>query len=495
MGEAVEVEGVVDPTATRLRLDRSVQALETMVASDRFDTVADTCGFEAELDLVDSLGRPRHVNGPVLRAMRRVDVQTELQQFNLEYNLEPRPISGRVLSHLEDELTSTFTAVSAMAQQFGARVIAIGTLPTLHAQDLTAKHLSASPRYPALDAVMSSHRGHDVHLAIASGETFVAVTDSISVQGAATSFQIHVRVTPQDFPRRYNAAQAYTAAQLAAGANSPYLLGARLWDETRIVLIEQSLDIRPLGRPLGAGPSRAWIGGGWARSATDLIAENVTHFDPLFPLVETADPIEELQAGATPSLHDLRLHNGTIWRWNRPVYDVQHDHPHLRIENRVLPGGPTSVDMVANAAFFIGACRAVADLATPVEDSLPFDLVDRDMHAAARDGLRSQLHWPGRNGPELHGARRLLLDTLIPLAEQGLAGWGVDRTDAQRYLDVLRQRVRSGRTGATWQTETVQALETGGADRAAALREMVRRYVDNAATGRPVHTWTVEPPG
>ncbi|MGZ4591598.1 MAG: hypothetical protein ACXV2I_12515 [Actinomycetes bacterium] len=473
----------LDVAAVRDRLERSVVALTCMVADGLFDSEADSCGFEIELDLVDPLGRPRHVNDPVLAAMDRRDFQTELAQFNIELNLLPRPIHGTVLSQLDDELAATFAAVTSVAQRWGARVVAIGTLPSVHAGDLTSGHLSANPRYPLLDTAMAAVRSHQIHLDIAGREHLRADTDSIAVQAAATSLQVHVRVVPDDFARFYN------AAQVAAGGNSPYLLGRRLWHESRIPLIEQSLDIRATAAAGSDEPPRAWIGDDWAHTAVDVLADNVRRFAPLLPVVDPCDPLEELAEGRVPSLHDLRLHNGTIWRWNRPVYDVQHDHPHLRIENRVLPSGPTATDMAANAAFFLGLVRAVADLARPIASTLPFPLVVGDLQAAARSGLDASLHWPGANRPGVHDARRLILRTLLPLAAAGLDAWSVEPADRDRYLQIIEARVASRRTGTDWQTATVDALEERGATRESALFEVVRRYVEHAEAREPVHTW------
>jgi gamma-glutamyl:cysteine ligase YbdK (ATP-grasp superfamily) len=490
MGEAVRVDPLarVDAAAIRRRLDRSITALSRMVADGLFDTEAETCGFEIELDLVDPLGRPRQVNAAVLAAMNRRDFQTELSQFNIELNLLPRPIRGAVLSQLDDEIAATLAAATAVAQTCGARIIAVGTLPSLHAEDLTFAHFSANTRYPVLDAAMASARGHQVHLDISGPEHLLTDTDGIGVQAAATSLQIHVRVSARDFARFYNAAQLIAPAQIAAGGNSPYLLGRRLWHETRIPLIEQSLDIRS-AKATASEPPRVTIGDVWAHSAVDVLADNVRRFEPLLPVLDPGDPLEELAAGQIPSLHDLRLHNGTIWRWNRPVYDVQHDHPHLRIENRVLPSGPTAADMVANAAFFLGLVRAVADLTPSVDTSLAFCLVANDLQEAARYGLDGRLHWPSSNGHGVRGARELILATLIPLAATGLDSWGVDPRDRDRYLGVVEQRVAARQTGTDWQTATVTALEEDGATRQAALGEMVRLYVEQAASDEPVHTW------
>ncbi len=491
MGEVIQLPSgqLADLAAVRDRLQSSLVTLSRMLEAGMFDTEADTCGFEVELDLVDSLGRPRLVNRPVLSAMQRRDVQAELCQFNLELNLDPRPIRGRVLRAVDEELAGTLAAVDAVTGQWGARTIAIGTLPTLHAGDLTAERLSATPRYPLLDAALRRLRGRLVHLDIEGVEHLRTETDSIGVQAAATSLQVHVRVAPSDFPRFFNAAQVVAGAQLAAGANSPFLLGRQLWHETRIALLEQALDARPVGSAQPSHPPRVWAGDGWAMSAWDVLADNVRRYPPLFPALEDEDPLEALADGHVPQLRELRRHNGTIWRWNRPVYDVQHDHPHLRIENRVLPSGPTVSDMVANAAFFLGAIRGVADLDRPVSGWLPFEAVTRDLQAAARLGLGAALHSPVPAESGIYEARRLLLDTVLPLAADGLSAWGISSEDNDHYLGTVAERVATGRTGSSWQTGMVAALEDRGATREGAIREMVLRYLENARTGEPVHGW------
>lgn len=491
MGEAVQLRADVlgARSAARRRLRRSIAALDRMVADGYFATEADTCGFEVELDLVDPLGRPRHANAPVLAALHRDDFQEELAQFNLEVNVEPRPIRGPVLARLADELTATLATADTVSQDLGARVVAVGILPTLSADDLTPAHLSSNPRYALLDERMAAMRRRPVEVDITGREHLQVETDSITVQGAATALQVHVRVSPADFPRFYNAAQAIAPAQVAVGANSPFLLGRSLWAETRIALIEQSLDVRPSRGPAADEPPRVWSGPGWVHSGLDVLAENATRFTPLIPMLDREDPLTIVEEGGVPSLHELRLHNGTIWRWNRPVYDVQHGHPHLRIENRVLPSGPTVTDMLANSAFYLGLLRAVADREPPVAEVWPFATVVDDLHTAARLGLDAPLHWPGARGVRPLTARRLLLDTLLPLAASGLDAWGVHGSDTDRFLGVLQARASAHRTGADWQRAVTAAIEERGADRQQALREMVRRYVEHAAAGEPVHRW------
>lgn len=496
MGEAVRVGGApVDRDRLRLRLERSVQALRAMVADGVFDSEADTCGFEVEFDLVDPLGRARPVNPALLAILDRPDVQSELARFTIEFNPPARPTRGPLLATLDDELAATMAVLSAVAESRGARLAAIGTLPTLHAADLTSADLSLDPRYRLLDTRMAALRRRPVVVDIRGRDHLQLETDSIAVQAAASSLQVHLRVRPADFARFFNAAQALSPALVAAAGNSPYLLGCRLWHETRIPLIQQSLDTRPAPDDPAGEPPRVWMGEGWTSGPLDVLAENVCRYRTLIELIEPEDPIAELAAGRVPSLHELRLHNGTIWRWNRPVYDVQHHHPHLRIESRVMPSGPTACDMTANVALFLGLVRSLAEADPPVATVLDFARVTEDLQEAARLGLDATLCWPVHGRAASRPADRLLLETLLPEAATGLRSWGVDARDIDRYLGVVERRVALRHTGAEWQWATVDGLLAGGVDRESALRETVRRYLDNARTRAPVHLWPLERPG
>jgi hypothetical protein len=492
MGERLTAEllSAGDRPRVRERLDRSVEVLRRMVADGWLGCHEDSVGVELELNLVDPMGRPRLVNDEVLAYLARADLQYELSQFNLEFNLAPRPMGGAVLRNLEAELVRVVQDASAQAEHLlGTRIVPIGMLPTLRPEHLTYEHLSHNPRYEVLSSQMRALRGEAICLDITGVERLTFESETVAPEAAATSLQLHLRVRPQDLPRFYNAAQLISGAQVAVGANSPFLLGHQLWHETRIALCEQILDTRPRElREQGVRP-RVWLGEAWVRSATEVFEDNVRYFGPLIPLLDPQDPVEELAAGRVPLLHELRLHNGTIWRWNRPVYDVQAGTPHLRIENRVLPSGPTGADMAANAALFFGAIRALADGELD-RSILPFTTVVADFHAAARDGLAAAVNWRGRGRVEL---RRLVLDELLPLAAAGLDSWGIDCRDRDRYLGILERRADTGRTGAVWQCRTVARLERErGFPRDLALREMTRRYVEHAISGEPVHTWPEE---
>jgi hypothetical protein len=311
-------------------------------------------------------------------------------------------------------------------------------------------------------------------------------TDSIAPEAAGTSVQCHLQVAPDTFAGYWNASQAIAAAQVALGANSPFLFGRRLWDETRITLFEQSTDTRPDELKAQGVRPRAWFGERWIASIFDLFEENVRYFPPLLPLSEEEDPVEVLHAGGVPHLGELRLHNGTIYRWNRPVYDVKGGRPHLRVENRVLPSGPSVVDLLANAAFYFGLTRTLAEEDRPIWSQLTFSVAEENFHTASRRGIAARVHWP-RVGEV--PVTDLVLEWLLPKAYEGLDRYGVNGAVRDGLLRVIEQRCLTGRNGAVWQTEAVAAAERRGLDRPAALRDMVLRYADNQRSGEPAHTW------
>ena len=490
MGERVDPSAlVVDHNhEVQRRLGRCAAALRRMVDDGWFGAHEDTVGMEVEFDLVDPLGRPRLINDAVLARLGRADMQHELGQFNVELNLAPRPLRAHVLRESESELADVLDRCRARIEGLGVRLVAVGMLPTLSADQLTVERISHNPRYELLARRMRAARHRPFLVSIIDGhEPVEFTTDSVAPDAATTSLQLHLRVPPDRFAAYYNAAQTIAGAQVALAANSPYLLGYQAWQETRITLLEQLLDTRRPKEVLAGAPARVRLGDRWISDPVELFDEVVRLFPPLFPTLEPEDPDAALETGCAPGLRELRLHNGTVWRWNRPVYDVQAGCPQLRIENRVLPSGPTALDMVANAAFYYGLVRAIVDSDPAPWQQMPFAMAERDLHRAARDGLAARLNWRGVD----HPVAQLTGEVLLPAAAAGLDAWGVDANDRDRYLGVIEARVRRGRTGAAWQTEMVHHLEERGLERIAALHEMTRRYVEHAHTGAPVHEWTV----
>ncbi len=490
MGERVEPSALVGGNGHEVqrRLERCVAALRRMVDDGWFGGHEDTIGMEVEFDLVDPLGRPRLINDAVLARLGRADMQHELGQFNVELNLAPHRLRGQVLRECEAELADVFDRSRAAIEGLGARLVAVGMLPTVSAGQLTVERISHNPRYALLARRIRAARHRPFSVRIPDGcEPVEFSTDSLAPDAATTSLQLHLRVPPDRFAAYYNAAQTIAGAQVAVAANAPFLLGYQAWQETRIPLLEQLLDSRRLKEVRAGAPARVRLGDRWADDPVELFDETVRDFPPLFPTMEAEDPDTALETGCVPGLRELRLHNGTVWRWNRPVYDVQAGRPQLRIENRVLPSGPTPVDMIANAAYYYGLVRALVDTDPAPWEQVPFAVAERDLHRAARDGLEAQLSWRGVD----HPSDRLTLEVLLPAAAAGLDAWGVDPDDRDRYLGVIEARVRSGRTGAAWQIDVVHRLQERGLERVTALHEMTRQYVEHAHTGAPVHDWPV----
>ncbi|MHA6626761.1 glutamate--cysteine ligase [Pseudonocardia sichuanensis] len=481
----------------RAKVQRCLDALAVMLREHPFARDEPMTGLEVELNLVDHDLAPSLAGADVLRAIGAAQFQSELGRWNLELNLPPRPLPGDQWQHLERQLVDELAVARSSAVDCGAQLAVIGILPTLQRHDLVVEALSPDPRYETLNEQMLGARGEPIRLDIAgddpSGrhgvepEHLTADFDSIAPEAACTSMQLHLQVHPDSFAGYWNAAQCLAGVQLAVGANSPFLLGSRLWAETRIPLFEQSCDVRtPELRNQGVRP-RVWFGERWITSILDLFSENGRYFPALMPHTDDdSDPMAELEAGTVPGLDELRLHNGTIWRWNRPVYDVADGVPHVRVENRVLPAGPTVVDMVANALFFYGLLRTLVEAERPLWSMMSFEAAEENFTTAARHGLEGPLYWPGTGWirPD-----ELVLRKLLPQAADGLARWGVESDVTDRFLSIIEQRCVARRTGAAWQLDTVAALESAGADRPTALHGMLERYLEHSAANEPVHTW------
>jgi hypothetical protein len=437
-----------------------LDALRRMLAGHRFASGPARMGLEVEVNLVDQKLDPAMANQEVLALIDDPTFQLELGQHQIELNVLPRPLAGDETLGLERELRATLDDAERTACGAGLGTVLIGILPTLRVDHFEQRWMSPRLRYELLnERILAARR-----------EEFLLNMEGVPLDGAA--------------PERLR--YAVDGVQVALGANSPFLLGRALWQETRIPLFKQATDTRPPElRNQGVRP-RVWFGERWITSSYDLFEENVRYFSPLLPETQDEDPVAALEAGHTPMLPELRLHNSTIWRWNRPIYDVVDGVPHLRIENRVLPAGPTVIDALANAAFFFGAIRGLTEFDSPVWSHMSFATAAQNLRAGARYGMAGQLYWPGAGwlAPD-----ELVLRKLLALAHQGLRSFGVCDAARERYLGVIEQRCVTRRTGATWQREIVQTLENQGADRQTALAGMLSRYITHMHTNQPVHSW------
>jgi gamma-glutamyl:cysteine ligase YbdK (ATP-grasp superfamily) len=470
----------------RRKVRLCLDVFETMLARSRFDADRPLTGMEIECNLVDADYQPAMSNRVVLDAIADPAYQTELGAYNIEFNVPPRPLPGHTGLDLEAEVRASLNDAELKANSWGAHIVMIGILPTLMPEHLDDNWMSESKRYAALNDSIFSARGEDIPINISGPEPLTWRAATIAPESACTSMQLHLQLAPEEFAANWNAAQVLAAPQLALAANSPYFFGHQLWSETRIELFAQSTDTRPEELKAQGVRPRVWFGERWITSVLDLFRENIQYFPSLLPEVSDEDPVAELAAGRTPQLAELRLHNGTVYRWNRPVYDVVDERAHLRLENRVLPAGPTVIDMLANAAFYYGVLRSLSEAQDPLWSKMGFVVAQANFLEAARHGIDARLHWPGVGEVT---ARQLVLDTLLPIADDGLRRWGVDAEVRDRFLGVIEGRARAGRNGATWQVSTVRTLESGGVSRPAALAEMLRRYCEHMHANEPVHTW------
>jgi hypothetical protein len=471
----------------RRKVQLSLNVFETMLAQSRFESDRPLTGMEIECNLVDAAYQPAMSNRYVLDAIADPAYQKELGAYNIEFNVPPRPLPGHTGLDLEEEVRTSLNDAQTKAGSAGTRIVMIGILPTLMPEHLSRDGwMSDSTRYAALNDSIFNARGEDIGIHIDGPEPLSWQAMTIAPESACTSMQLHLQVAPDDFAPNWNAAQVVAGPQLALGANSPYFFGHHLWSETRIEVFSQSTDTRPEELKTQGVRPRVWFGERWITSVVDLFEENIRYFPSLLPELSDEDPVAELAAGRIPLLPELRLHNGTVYRWNRPVYDVVDERPHLRLENRVLPAGPSVVDMLANSAFYYGMLRALSEDDHPLWTRMSFAAAHDNFLEAARHGMDARLHWPGLGEVT---AAELVLDTLLPMAHEGLRRWGVDTEVRDRFLGVIEGRAKTRRNGAVWQVATVRALQEDGMTRPAALAEMLRRYCDHMHANEPVHTW------
>jgi gamma-glutamyl:cysteine ligase YbdK (ATP-grasp superfamily) len=495
MGLEIACEDFTEADHARFaeRLQQSLDALAELLEQPDFGTGKATLGAELELTLVDPAGRPLPVNRSVLAAAVDPRVSLEIDRFNLEVNARPVPLAGSAFTALRGELTEALDAIDRAAAAHGGRSITIGILPTLTRADLQPGMLTDSKRYRALSAGIRRLRHEAFRIRIDGDDPLDATCEDVTFEGANTSLQIHLRVAPGEFAAMYNAAQIATAPVLAVSGNSPLFLGHRLWEETRVALFRQAVDERIAAAEEDWRPARVSFGHGWVReSALELFAESVVLHPPLLPLVGAEDPAACVRSGVIPALEELRLHHGTVWRWNRAVFDPSAG-GHLRIELRALPAGPSAMDMAANAAFLIGLTLGLARDARRLVCALTFGQARRNFYEAARHGLDAELLWPTGTAPSPRSVRAaMLVPELLSVAREALLASALDAAEVDALLAVIAARVTRGGTGARWQRRTLAYLERS-MTRERALRELVARYLEHAASGRPVHEWPMDP--
>lgn len=463
-----------------------LSALERMIELGLLESGTRHIGAEQEMFLVDNSFRPLPVAPELLERVTDPRLTTEIGRFNLEANLTPRVFTSGCLSGMEAELRDVIDIAERGAARLGGNIVLTGILPTLRQSDLRIENLTPIPRYFELNETLKRLRGDTFNVRIKGLDELEVLHDNVLLEACCTSFQIHLQVGAREFPLLYNWAQAITAPLLAAAANSPLLLGRRLWHETRIALFQLSVDERSNIRHTRGSPPRVSFGESWIKdSVTEIFREEIARYRVVLTRDIQEDSLVVLNRGDLPDLSALRLHNGTIWRWNRPCYGINGNQAHLRIENRILPSGPSPIDEIANAAFFFGLMQALPREYGDVTARMPFDDAKDNFFAAARHGLKAQFTWlDGTSIP----AALLILDHLLPLARKGLADAGIDSNDISRYLDVFQHRIEKDQNGSLWMLRSLASIERQGT-KDMRERALVAETIEQQRSNTPVHKW------
>ncbi|MCZ6643732.1 MAG: glutamate--cysteine ligase [Gammaproteobacteria bacterium] len=457
-----------DFSAFRQKLDEETDLLRGLFERGEFSDRGDVTGFELEAWLTDDDGNPQPKNRIFLERLDNPLVVPELAEFSVELNGSPSALTGRVFSRLHDELDATWRACRATATEIGCHLIVIGILPTVEQSMLSSDYMSQMVRYQSLnDRVMALRDGKPLQVNIEGDPDLITTHSDVMLEAAATSFQIHLQCKLENAVRDFNASIIASAPIVAASANSPFLFGHSLWDETRIPLFEQAVEVGE------RYPARVSFGAGYAeQSLLEVFEENQREHLILIPAVQDAPPSK---------FSHVRFHNGTLWRWNRPLLGFDFDgQVHLRIEHRVVPAGPTIKDCIANSAFYFGLVRGLGMSPHGLEDSLPFATAKANFYTAARYGLNAKIRW---HKDEI-SVRSLIMDELLPLARRGLQSQDIPDAEIADYLDVVAARVDSGQNGAAWQRGWVSR---NGSD----MHGLVRAYRELQDRGEPVHRWSL----
>ncbi len=439
---------------------RDVHALERMLDEGLFDTSHPHIGAEQEMFLVDKAWQASPIALKMLEVIEDPHFTTEIGAFSLEINLDPQRFRGTCLSDMHDQLDELVTLCRRAARSIDHEIVLTGILPTLRLSDLQLSNMVQNPRYLALNQALMEMRGEDVGLQISGADELNVRQSSVMAEACNASFQVHLQVTPDEFVNTYNLSQLLAGPTLACCTNSPMLFGKDLWAETRIPLFEQSVDTRRAGQHLRQREGRVTFGSKWvSESVAELFKEDITRFRPLLSPDDHENPFDILDRGEIPELVAMRMHTGTVWRWNRACYGIMDGVPHLRVENRILPSGPTSADEIANAALWLGVMKGFAETIPDVGRVARFETARANFVNGARDGLASTMLWID---DEEYSAPALALDVLLPTAADGLRSVGVDDSDITKYLGIIERRVKSTYTGTKWQRTSMRGMSQMG---------------------------------
>lgn len=465
-----------------------VKSLELMLERGLIESGISRIGAEQEFCLITRNWRPDNNAESILKALKNPHFTTELARFNMELNLDPFVLSGDCFNEIEQQLTTLLSLARKEAKSRNTLLLLTGILPTISKTELTFDYMTPQPRYWSLNEMVKEIRGSDFHLHIKGVDELSVTHDSVLMEACNTSFQLHLQVDPDDFIASYNWAQAIAGPVLGISTNSPLLLGRELWSETRIALFQQSIDTRISSYATKDQLPRVNFGETWEDgSVAEIFKNDIAQHKVLLARTLHSDSLKELEAGRIPKLEALNIHNGTIYRWNRPCYGATKDKAHLRIENRYIPSGPTIADEMANFAFWVGLMKGRTDIYSNMTNQMDFRDAKANFIKAARTGKESVLKWKDRKV----SVRDLVTRELLPIAHDGLTKMKIDKETINRLLDIIDQRAH-GQTGAQWSISSYRKLrKTMKQDDA--LLALTKTMYQNQETGIPVHEWPEVP--
>lgn len=468
-----------------------IRSLEYMLDHDWFEKGITRFGSELEMVLIDKTTlKPRNIAMEVIDKMKSVKwLETELAQFNLELNLTPRELKGNNFQLMEKEIQQKLSKLDKVLNSMDATYILTGILPTIQKFHLNKENLTPRERYYVLlDAIKQLNLGKDFELKIFGTDELYVKHDTPLLEAANTSWQVHLQVEARDFVPMYNLAQTLAAPVMAVAANSPIVFGKRLWHESRIAMFEQSLDTRDTHEHMREQATRVSFGSDWLNeSILDIYKDDISRFKVLLSNIAEEDSWEKILKKEAPELSSLLVHNSTVYRWNRPQYGIGKDgKPHLRIENRVFAAGPTVVDQMSNAAFWLGAMKGMAMQYDDIRKNILFSALRDNFGRAARFGLEADLSW--LKGKKIH-VRELLKKELIPLAYEGLKACKIDQSDIDKYLGIIQERVKKKTNGAIWMLNSYENLLKSNISKDENLSVLTNSIMKNQKTNEPIHTW------
>jgi CBS domain-containing protein len=476
-----------DPESRKLflkHLMHDVEAIEKMLSQNMFESGISRIGAEQEFCLVDNHFKPSLHALEILEKINDPHFTPELARYNLEINLDPLELKDNCLSKMEENLNMLLKKAEVAADSINEKIILTGILPSIDYRAVQLKYMTPKQRYEALANIIYELRGEDFELNISGVDELILSHNNILFEACNTSFQCHLQIEPEHFPDMYNWAQMLSGPVLSVCANSPLLLGRQLWAETRIPLFQQSIDTRGKGYHLREREQRVTFGNRWVKSVADVYKNDIARHTLLFMTDIKKDSLEQLEKGRIPKLEALMLHNGTIYKWNRPCYGISDGIPHLRIENRYLPSGPTVQDEIANLAFWVGLMNNMPQRFSNNWNLISFEDVKENFYKAAMWGIQSGMVWDGK----LMSARALILEILLPMAREGLESKKILKKDIDRYLSVIEGRAVNYATGARWIVNSYRNLKKK-LERDESAVALTGIMYNRRLTGEPVYKW------